>query len=124
MPFSPCTVTGQPGRRYTKRDALGREVKAYEMKSVPALNGKKVYLTIDQYLQYVTERALDRAYRTWHAKGAQAVMIEADTGRILAMANRPTTDVMKGPPVTEMMPRGYAGAGGAPAPRGDDYKGR
>ncbi len=34
-----------------------------------------------------------------------------------AMANRPTTDVMKGPPVTEMMPRGYGGAVGVPAPR-------
>ena len=34
-----------------------------------------------------------------------------------AMANRPTTDVMKGPPVTEMMARGYAGAAGVPAPR-------
>lgn len=85
-------LTGQPGRRYTKRDALGREVKAYEMKSVPAINGKKVYLTIDQYLQYITERALDRAYKKWNAKGAQAVLIEVDTGRILAMANRPTFD--------------------------------
>jgi len=88
-------LMGQPGRRYTKRDALGREVKAYEMKSVPAVNGKKVYLTIDQYLQYITERALDRAYKTWKAKGAMAVMMEADTGRILAMANRPNYDSNK-----------------------------
>ncbi len=88
-------LMGQPGRRYTKRDALGREVKAFEMKAVPAINGKRVYLTIDQYLQYVTERALDRAYKTWRAKGAMAVMMEADTGRILAMANRPTYDANK-----------------------------
>ncbi len=88
-------LEGQPGRRYTKRDALGREVKAFEVKSVPAINGKRVYLTIDQYLQYVTERALDRAYKTWHAKGAAAVMMEARTGRILAMANRPAYDPNK-----------------------------
>ncbi len=88
-------LQGEPGRRYTKRDALGREVKAFEMKAVPAINGKRVYLTIDQYLQYVTERALDRAYKTWHAKGAVAVMMEAKTGRILAMANRPTYDPNK-----------------------------
>jgi len=88
-------LMGQPGRRYTKRDALGREVKAYEMKSVPAINGKRVYLTIDQYLQYVTERALDRAYKQWNAKGAMAIMMEADTGRILAIANRPTFDSNK-----------------------------
>lgn len=88
-------LRGQPGRRYTKRDALGREVKAFEVKAVPAINGKRVYLTVDQYLQYVTERALDRAYKTWKAKGAMAVMMEADTGRILAMANRPTYDSNK-----------------------------
>lgn len=33
------------------------------------------------------------------------------------MANRPTTDVMKGPPVTEMLPRGSGGAAGVLPPR-------
>ncbi len=85
-------LRGEAGRRYTKRDALGREVRAFEIKSVPAINGKRIYLTLDQYMQYVTERALDRAYIKWHAKGATAVMMEASTGRILAIANRPTYD--------------------------------
>jgi len=85
-------LRGEAGRRYTKRDALGREVRAFEVKSVPALNGKRLYLTLDQYMQYVTERALDRAFTKWHAKGAAAIMMEAGTGRILAIANRPTFD--------------------------------
>ncbi len=83
-------LQGAAGKRYTKRDALGREIKAFEIKQFPAVNGSHVTLTIDQYVQYLTERALDRAFRQWKAKGAFAVVMEAQTGRILAIANRPT----------------------------------
>ncbi len=49
-------------------------------------------LTIDQYIQYLTERALDRAFTAWKAKGAMAIVMDAKTGKILAMANRPSFD--------------------------------
>jgi cell division protein FtsI (penicillin-binding protein 3) len=85
-------LQGRPGKRFTKRDALGHEIKAFEMKINPAINGNRIFLTIDQYLQYLTERALDRAYFQWKAVGAAAILMEAKTGRILAVANRPTFD--------------------------------
>ncbi|MCM8775653.1 MAG: penicillin-binding protein 2 [Candidatus Omnitrophica bacterium] len=83
-------LQGRAGRRYTKHDALGREIKAFELKSIPAINGNCVTLTIDQYIQYLTERALERAYTEWNALGAWAIVMEAKSGKILAMANRPT----------------------------------
>ncbi|MBI3313145.1 MAG: penicillin-binding protein 2 [Candidatus Omnitrophica bacterium] len=83
-------LQGRPGRRYTKRDALGREIKAFEVKTIPALDGHQVSLTIDQYVQYLTERALDRAFTNWKAVGGWAVVMEAKTGKIIAIANRPT----------------------------------
>lgn len=83
-------LQGRPGRRYTKRDALGREIKAFEVKTVPALDGHQVTLTIDQYIQYLTERALDRAFTTWKAQGGWAVVMEAKTGKVIAIASRPT----------------------------------
>ena len=83
-------LQGRRGKRYTKRDALGREIRAFEIKQIPSVDGHKVTLTIDQYMQYLTERALDKAFTTWKAKGAVAVVLEAKTGRILALANRPT----------------------------------
>lgn len=86
------SLRGRAGLRDTKRDALGREIKAFEIKSVPALDGNRVYLTLDQYLQYLTERSLDQAYTRWKAEGAAAVLMEAKTGKILAMASRPTFD--------------------------------
>ncbi|MDD5218560.1 MAG: penicillin-binding protein 2 [Candidatus Omnitrophica bacterium] len=85
-------LEGRPGLRCTKRDAFGREIKAFEMKLIPAVDGNSVYLTVDQYLQYIVETALDRAYIKWKAKGAAAVLMEAKTGKILAIANRPSFD--------------------------------
>lgn len=85
-------LRGKPGKRYTRRDALGREIKAFEDRTIPALDGHRVVLTIDRYLQYVTERALDRAYRKWKAKGATALLVNPQNGEILAMATRPTFD--------------------------------
>ncbi len=85
-------LQGRPGKRFTKRDALGREIRAYEMQQTPSMDGSRIVLTIDQYLQYLTERALDKAFVQWKAKGATAVVMEAKTGRILALATRPSFD--------------------------------
>ncbi len=85
-------LQGRAGRRLTKRDALGHEIKAFETKTIPAVDGHHIYLTIDQYLQYLTERAVDRAFHQWKALGAAAILMEAKTGKILAIVNRPTFD--------------------------------
>ena len=85
-------LRGRSGHRDTKRDALGREIRAYEAESVPAINGSRVYLTVDQYVQYLTERALDKAYLQWKAQAGWAIVMHARTGEILAMATRPTFD--------------------------------
>ncbi|MBN1687820.1 MAG: penicillin-binding protein 2 [Candidatus Omnitrophica bacterium] len=85
-------MQGRAGRRYTKRDALGREIRAFEILAIPAVNGHNVTLTIDQYVQYLTEKALNEAYTQWHAQGAFAIVMEVKTGKILAMANRPSFD--------------------------------
>lgn len=85
-------LQGRAGKRSTKRDAMGREIRAFEIKQIPVLDGNRVTLTIDQYIQYLTERALDKAYTKWKAKGGMAIVMEAKTGRIVAMANRPTFD--------------------------------
>jgi len=83
-------LKGRPGYRFTKRDALGREVVAFEEKLVPPVDGASISLTIDQYIQYLTERSLDEAFKKYKAKGAMAVVMNPHTGEILAMANRPT----------------------------------
>ena len=83
-------LVGRTGYRYTKRDALGREVMALEEKLIPAVNGARLILTLDQYIQYLTEQALDDAFKKHHAESAIAVVMNPKTGEILAMASRPT----------------------------------
>ncbi|MBU3759615.1 MAG: penicillin-binding protein 2 [Candidatus Omnitrophica bacterium] len=85
-------LQGREGRRFTRRDALGREVRAFDAKTIPAQDGNRIVLTIDQYLQYLTERSLEAAYKQWKAKGAMAIIMNPKTGEILAMANRPGFD--------------------------------
>ncbi|MBI4357919.1 MAG: penicillin-binding protein 2 [Candidatus Omnitrophica bacterium] len=85
-------LTGRLGYRYTKRDALGREMVALEKKLIPAVNGGRLILTIDRYIQFLTERSLDEAFRNHRAQSATAVVINPHTGEILAMASRPTFD--------------------------------
>ncbi len=85
-------LRGKPGKRVTQRDAKGREIKAFEIRSMPVVDGNRVVLTIDQHLQYLTEKALERAFKQWKAKGAWAIVMDPRTGEILAMANQPGFD--------------------------------
>ncbi len=85
-------LRGKPGKRVTQRDAKGREIKAFEITSVPVVDGNRVVLTIDQHLQYLTEKSLEQAFKQWKAKGAWAIVMDPNTGEILAMANQPGFD--------------------------------
>ncbi len=85
-------LRGVPGHLKTTRDAMGRQIKAFEKSFLPALDGHNIYLTIDQQIQYLTEKALDAAFKKWHAKGATAIVMNPNTGEILAIASRPTYD--------------------------------
>ena len=86
-------LKGRLGFRRTKRDARGREIVALEEELVPAVDGSDLVLTIDQYIQHVTEQALDRAFERWQAKGAVAVVMNPKTGEILALSSRPSFDL-------------------------------
>lgn len=85
-------LKGNPGYRRTKRDARGREIVALEEELLPPINGSNLVLTIDQYIQHVTDQALDRAFEKWQAEGAVAVVMHPKTGEILALSSRPTFD--------------------------------
>jgi len=85
-------LRGVSGHLKTTRDAMGRQIKAFEKSFLPALDGHNIYLTIDQQIQYLTEKALDAAFKKWRAIGATAIVMNPNTGEILAIASRPTYD--------------------------------
>lgn len=54
--------------------------------------GKSITLTIDATIQFMAERALDKAMADTGAKHTSVIVMDPKTGEILAMANRPTYD--------------------------------
>lgn len=85
------TILGNVGYLVTERDALGRDIK--QKKGTEAKSGSKgsnVVLTLDKNVQYIAEKELAIAVQKSGAKAGIAIVMEPDTGRILAMANYPT----------------------------------
>ncbi|MFH0855723.1 MAG: penicillin-binding transpeptidase domain-containing protein [Candidatus Omnitrophota bacterium] len=85
-------LKGEQGWAIFLRDARQKKLDIWEKMILPK-DGYDVVLTIDQVVQYIAERELDKAFKTFHAKGASIIVMETHTGRILAMASRPTYDL-------------------------------
>ena len=81
------TLRGETYKYVLWRDRKGRRVTPETPKAAP---GKTVILTIDQAIQEATERALDRAMEETGAEAAFAAVVDAKSGDLLALANRPT----------------------------------
>ncbi|MDD5120635.1 MAG: penicillin-binding transpeptidase domain-containing protein [Candidatus Omnitrophica bacterium] len=85
-------LKGVPGWAVFLRDARQKKLDIWEKMVVP-VDGEDIVLTIDEVIQYIAERELDKAFRDFNAKGASIVVMDPHTGRILAIANRPTYDL-------------------------------
>ncbi len=85
-----ATILGNTGYMITERDNLGRDIAVKSTVIKNASPGKNVILTLDKNIQYITEKELARAVTENSAKGGMALVMESDTGKILAMANFPT----------------------------------
>ena len=86
-------LRGKPGYRYLKHDGKRRWLPCLEYKYIPAADGHDIVLTIDEIIQSIAERELDKVYKDLRAKGATIIIMEPRTGEILALANRPTYDL-------------------------------
>lgn len=85
-------LRGSPGWALLLRDARSKSLDLNQRMSA-SRDGADVVLTIDEVIQYIAERELDKAYRSSRARGASIIVMNPYTGAILAMANRPTFDL-------------------------------
>lgn len=85
-------LKGEYGWTNILRDARQREL-MIEKDFVPPKDGFSLVLTIDETIQYIAEKALDKAYKANNALGATIVVMDPKTGEILALANRPTYNI-------------------------------
>lgn len=83
-------LRGRPGRQTFVRDPFGRPLDV--LSSVPERDGHDVFLTLDHTIQANAEAVLRSTVAQWHAKGATAIVLEPQTGKILAMAVTPSYD--------------------------------
>lgn len=86
-------LSGKPGMVMSEFDAGGRQVKYSPETYVEPVDGYSLYLTIDETIQYFTEKALEEAMLNYNLKrGAAAIVMDPKTGEILAMASKPDYD--------------------------------
>jgi len=85
-------VAGRPGRRTVLRDARRGLAVPPNLPSAEPVAGSDLVLTLDATIQQIVEEELDRVVAAKRPKSASVVLLDPDTGAILAMASRPTFD--------------------------------
>lgn len=85
-------LKGEPGWGLFLRDARQNKLDLWEQMAMPK-DGYDIVLTIDEVIQYIAERELDKAFKTHRAKAATIIVMDPHSGAILALANRPTFDL-------------------------------
>lgn len=82
-------LAARPGQRRVVVDRLGRVVEEMAILQLPQ-NGKDLNLSIDSKIQFLAYNAVKSAVETHHAKAGGAVVLDTQTGEILALANYPS----------------------------------
>jgi cell division protein FtsI (penicillin-binding protein 3) len=80
---------GVPGRRQVIKDRRGHIIE--ELNTIQTAEpGNNLTLSIDFQLQNLAYRSLKAEFITRRAKGASALILDVDTGEVLAMVNQPS----------------------------------
>ena len=80
-------LRGRPGKMLISMDAKRRWFGRVERQPD---SGQNLVLTIDEKIQYIAEREIERALQETHAEAATIIVQNPHTGEVLALANRPT----------------------------------
>jgi cell division protein FtsI/penicillin-binding protein 2 len=83
-------LSGRNGERRVVSDALGQPISINDVHS--AVPGKAIKLTLNSALQAQVEQVLAGVGATYSPKGATAIVMNPNTGAILALANWPGVD--------------------------------
>ncbi|MCA8462095.1 MULTISPECIES: peptidoglycan D,D-transpeptidase FtsI family protein [Burkholderia cepacia complex] len=83
-------LTGTDGLRRVLRNARGEVIDSLAF--TPPRPGRDIRLSIDRSIQYAAFKAIQNAVQRTGAQAGSAIVIDAHTGEILAMANWPGYD--------------------------------
>jgi stage V sporulation protein D (sporulation-specific penicillin-binding protein) len=85
-------LSGTDGHTLLTTDVSGREVPSNVDEYVPAQDGSNVQLTVDAVLQGILDQQAEQCLNEQKAAKVTAIMMEASTGRVLGMSNKPDYD--------------------------------
>lgn len=86
-------LKGVDGKALTETDLVGKELDGSTTTYLPAIDGMNATLTIDYYIQSFAENAVKTALETHNAKSAKCIVMDPNTGEILALASAPSFDL-------------------------------
>jgi len=85
-------LQGVKGEFQTKMDSLGRQITVGESVLKPAIDGDDIVLTIDRSIQMKVEKILEEGVKEFMADNGQILIMNPQTGAIIAMAHYPSFD--------------------------------
>lgn len=86
-------LKGEDGWIDSQKNRNGTEMVDRRIREIRPLDGQTVELTLDSLIQQACEEELEKIGKEFTPKGAIAIVTEAKTGKILALANWPTFDL-------------------------------
>lgn len=106
------TLHGQDGFEATVRDLANRPIVLSDRQRKDPVNGMTLQLSLDSTIQVVAERALADGVQKYQAQSGSLIIMEPNTGRIVAWADVPsynandfattTTDLFRDPIVSDL----------------------
>lgn len=85
-------LTGVDGYAYTSTDIAGREIEGGTTRYVPGIPGCNITLSVDANIQGFAESAVSAACTEFNSKSASMIVMDVNSGGILAMAKSPAFD--------------------------------
>jgi cell division protein FtsI/penicillin-binding protein 2 len=85
-------LAGTPGRVTAQEDVIGRRIADSATLLREPIDGADLRLTIDAGVQHLLEKEIWETYQVNSAAGATGMIMNAETGAILAMASYPSYD--------------------------------
>lgn len=90
--FFDGALAGKPRKITTKRDARGKNILDIPVNIEESTKGNDLILTIDSQIQHIVESELQKGIKEMEAKSGMALLMDPETGEILAMSSYPFFD--------------------------------
>jgi stage V sporulation protein D (sporulation-specific penicillin-binding protein) len=85
-------LNGQDGFAVAEVDDRRREIPDTLQRLIPAHDGMDIHTTLDANAQHIVTQEAQRVYDQYHPKGIAAVVVDPNTGDVLALVSLPSFD--------------------------------